>query len=260
MKIEQVDGNHDQTLIYQSQHVSTAPTSSEFESMLLETVLACACLDEHFSGIGLPPQLNDFGWQEQIQNGQMTEVTSPDLIAASYTQSPTSSNIQPSDNISSTDAFVQRLWPHLKDASMRCGLNPKILLAQAALETGWGKHIIKTSQGVSSHNLFNIKAIKGYQGDSVEVDTIEYDNHQPVSQKAAFKFYSSIAESVHDYVDLIQYSSRYQPALAHRDSPEHYLNALQSAGYATDPDYANKIMTIYHGRELEDALVRLEGR
>ena len=142
--------------------------------------------------------------------------------------------------------FINKLWPYAAQAARLTGIDPRLLLAQAALETGWGRHIAEDNQGVSSNNLFNIKASKADSRAPLAIKTTEYVNGKPIRQTASFKTYPSVYESFQDYLDLIQGSARYQDALAHANDPEAYAHALQAAGYATDPEYADKILSVYH--------------
>ncbi|ARG98894.1 flagellar assembly peptidoglycan hydrolase FlgJ [Legionella micdadei] len=153
------------------------------------------------------------------------------------------------------DDFVRSAWPYARQAANLLGLDPKILLAQAALETGWGQFIAKDADGSSSYNFFNIKAADN-NTDAVHVNTTEYIADTPIKVNAAFKKYASIENSFNDYVSLIKDSNRYGDALANTRSPERYIDELYRAGYATDPHYASKILAIYHGDELQHALER----
>ncbi|OOG27126.1 flagellar rod assembly protein/muramidase FlgJ [Thioalkalivibrio denitrificans] len=144
----------------------------------------------------------------------------------------------------SPEAFVRDLWPHAERAARSLGVAPEVLLAQAALETGWGRHVIPNSDGTSSFNLFGIKADSRWDGPSARVQTLEYVNGVPERQRAAFRAYSSPAESFEDYVRFITSNPRYADALRQAPDAEGYLRGLQSAGYATDPAYADKILDI----------------
>lgn len=147
--------------------------------------------------------------------------------------------------------FVKALLPYAKKAASALGLDPKILLAQAALETGWGRSIISNEDGQSSHNLFNIKASAKAEQRSVTATTTEYFAHTPVKTTAAFKSYSDVGESFADYVRLLQDNERYGDALNQVASPESFVHALHRAGYATDPSYADKILSIYHSDAMQ---------
>ncbi|KTC77971.1 flagellar assembly peptidoglycan hydrolase FlgJ [Legionella brunensis] len=153
------------------------------------------------------------------------------------------------------DEFVKSIWPYARQAANLLGLDPKILMAQAALETGWGQHVTKGEDGNSSNNLFNIKAAPQAQ-DSVKIKTTEYIADTPIKVNASFRKYPSIEHSFNDYVALIKGSGRYEAALANTKDPERYVGELHRAGYATDPCYASKILAIYHGDELQQALER----
>jgi peptidoglycan hydrolase FlgJ len=154
------------------------------------------------------------------------------------------------------DDFVKELWPKAQQAASMMGLDPKILMAQAALETGWGKFIAKDADGSSSNNLFNIKSGSSDAADSVKIKTTEYIADTPVKMTASFRKYPSVEQSFNDYVSLIKGSERYQGALASAGNPEQYVNELHKAGYATDPHYGSKILSIYHGDELNQSLQR----
>jgi flagellar protein FlgJ len=154
--------------------------------------------------------------------------------------------------IKSREDFVQKLAPIAEQAAQELGVDPKVLLAQAALETGWGRSVIKHGDGSSSFNLFNIKAGKSWQGDQTHVSTLEYRNGIARKEHAGFRAYSSYQESFHDYVNFIKDNPRYHTALQHVGNGERYLHELQRAGYATDPGYANKIMGIYHGETMAE--------
>ncbi|MCX7082480.1 MAG: flagellar assembly peptidoglycan hydrolase FlgJ [Methylococcales bacterium] len=146
---------------------------------------------------------------------------------------------------SSTDDFIRQLLPHATQAAKELGIDPKVILAQAALETGWGRSLIKNSNGSTSFNLFNIKADKLWTGKQAQVSALEFDQGIAKKVNSGFRAYSSFKESFADYVDFIKTNPRYGDALKQVNNGERYLQELQQAGYATDPNYANKIMTIY---------------
>ncbi|MFO8003294.1 flagellar assembly peptidoglycan hydrolase FlgJ [Thioalkalivibrio sp.] len=164
--------------------------------------------------------------------------------AASPPPSIASSAAQQGGPPQSPEAFLRELWPHAEAAGAALGLAPEILLAQSALETGWGRHVIQDGAGGSSHNLFGIKADAAWDGPRVHVQTLEYVNGIPERQRAAFRAYDNPAASFADYVDFLQRNPRYREALARVPDAEGYLRGLQEAGYATDPDYADKILDI----------------
>ena len=159
---------------------------------------------------------------------------------------------------SSPVEFVKGLWPHAKQVAGMLGLKPAVLLAQAALETGWGQRMIRRPDGSSSFNLFGIKAGKAWDGDKVAVSTLEFEGGVARKERAHFRAYESLAESFEDYARLLSENSRYEQALGRRESPGEFLSALQEAGYATDPNYAKKIHAILDGETLGGALHALK--
>ena len=142
--------------------------------------------------------------------------------------------------------FVQQLWPMAKKAADRMGVTPEVILAQAALETGWGQHVIKNNSG-SSHNLFNIKADRSWQGELMTKGTLEYREGIAVKEQGQFRSYQSYQDSFDDYVHFLQTQPRYQDALKHTGNSGDFIEGLQQAGYATDPKYADKIKNIMNG-------------
>ncbi|WP_152085463.1 flagellar assembly peptidoglycan hydrolase FlgJ [Pseudoalteromonas sp. A25] len=155
------------------------------------------------------------------------------------------------------ESFVEALWGHAKDAAQKIGLNPAVMVAQAALETGWGKHVINKADGSSSYNLFNIKSDKSWQGESAKKLTLEFEQGLPVKKQAQFRVYDSIKDSISDYVDFLQSNPRYEKALQKVQEPSQYLEALQEAGYATDPNYAQKIKSVLQRGEFKQMLSSL---
>ena len=145
---------------------------------------------------------------------------------------------------SSADDFVNTMLPMAKEAADRIGVDPRYLVAQAALETGWGKSVMRAQDGSSSHNLFGIKASSNWQGDSARAITSEFRNGAMVKETAEFRSYASYKDSFHDLVTLLQSNNRYQDVLKSADNPEQFVRELQKAGYATDPNYATKISQI----------------
>lgn len=149
--------------------------------------------------------------------------------------------------------FVEALMPLAEAVASDIGVDPKVLLAQAALETGWGKHLIQRGEGGSSHNLFNIKADNRWNGDSVATMTLEFRDGVAQKERAAFRAYGSYEQSFRDYISFLKDSPRYQLALQSAADPYAYLSQLQQAGYATDPQYAQKITNILDGEILASA-------
>ncbi|TMM43086.1 flagellar assembly peptidoglycan hydrolase FlgJ [Colwellia ponticola] len=142
---------------------------------------------------------------------------------------------QPKDFVSALVAPAQKVQQQL-------GVPFEVVIAQAALETGWGQKIIKGQNGDSSNNLFNIKADSRWAGDKVTKDTLEFEQGAMVKKSEPFRTYQSLSDSVDDYINFLSTSERYQEALQSSGNVEHFLQGLQKAGYATDPQYADKIL------------------
>ena len=144
----------------------------------------------------------------------------------------------------SQEAFIQDLWPHASASAKELGVSADVLIAQAALETGWGRNMILDRQGGNAFNLFGIKAGSHWQGEQVSIATLEYRDGLAQREKAAFRAYGSLQESMNDYVSFLKQNPRYQAALEQSGNDEAFLQELQKAGYATDPAYAAKISNI----------------
>lgn len=143
------------------------------------------------------------------------------------------------------EEFVNALWPHAQEAAAELGVDPKLLLAQAALETGWGKSMAMRGDDGHSHNLFGIKADRHWTGKHATARTLEYVDGVAVHDSAAFRAYDDYAASFRDYVQFIKTNPRYAAALEHAANPRQFMASLQKAGYATDPGYARKVLSIY---------------
>jgi len=144
----------------------------------------------------------------------------------------------------SAQDFVEYMRPLAEQAASKLGVKAEVLIAQAALETGWGKKIIKHPDGSSTFNLFAIKADKRWHSKDATVTTLEYKDGLMQREAASFRAYDSFQQSFDDYVDFIKQGSRYQQALNHAGNARHYIQSLQQAGYATDPAYAEKVIHI----------------
>ena len=137
-------------------------------------------------------------------------------------------------------AFTARLAPLMQQAAQQLGVSPRILLAQAAIETGWGRSVV-------GNNLFGIKAGSSWSGAQVTAPTHEYENGQMVAISDSFRAYPSYQASVQDFVALVKNSPRYQAALGKGDDANGYARALLSGGWATDIDYVKKLEAVAGG-------------
>lgn len=154
----------------------------------------------------------------------------------------------------SPEDFIRSIWPHAQRAADRLGTEPRALIAQAALETGWGEKMMRNTDGTNSNNLFGIKADHRWQGNRLAVRSVEYTDDTPRRQTSQFRSYSSLAEGFADYVDFLQSNPRYGFTERMKLDADDYVQHLQSAGYATDPRYAEKIQGIMNSNRLEETI------
>jgi flagellar protein FlgJ len=151
--------------------------------------------------------------------------------------------------------FINHVMPSIRRAAAALGVNPEGLLAQAALETGWGRRMPRNADGSSSLNLFGIKAGDEWTGARATADTVEFSNGVAAPRRSVFRSYGSIEESVSDFANLLKNSPRYRQAIAAGADPQHYIDGIGKAGYATDPDYADKLTQILNSGALQAALI-----
>jgi flagellar protein FlgJ len=240
---------------------------SEFVRDMYDQQLAVHLSEKR--GLGMVKLLrNQLGVEE-------TKLTAQDTSLEAYWQRPsalakpqlasrgepseTAIQAQPSVNIDSPESFVEALWSAADSAAQELGLPTEALLAQAALETGWGGHVMQAADGRSSHNLFGIKADQRWSGTRVKQETLEFEQDIAVRRREYFRTYASFEESFRDYVAFLKQNPRYTEALQNTQNAAQYFKALQDAGYATDPNYAQKIVRVMEGAEMQTALSRFKG-
>jgi flagellar protein FlgJ len=153
------------------------------------------------------------------------------------------SEASPRDIAEHVEAFLKPLASPAQAASRRTGVPAELILAQAALETGWGRHQIVTEEGRNSHNLFGIKAGSRWQGPTTEITTHEHFDGRRVRIQDRFRVYDSFEAAFTDYASLISNSPRYS-AVTEAPNAAQAARELQAGGYATDPAYADKLITI----------------
>ena len=153
--------------------------------------------------------------------------------------------------------FVRALAPHAQAAADKLGVSVRALLAQAALETGWGKHLPNHGDGSSRNNLVGIEAGSSWDGAKVSVPTLEYENGVAVRRRDDFRAYESPSDSFADYARLLSESPRYARALGQGENIAGFAHALVRGGYATDPAYASKITAIANSPQMREALAAL---
>ncbi|MGQ9831591.1 MAG: flagellar assembly peptidoglycan hydrolase FlgJ [Thermochromatium sp.] len=211
------------------------------------------------SAVGVPersPWLTGFK-RRQVEAAVAEDETQPTEAMATQTTTTVGLSTAPALSTSGLDRinpqghwlprnaeeFVAYLKPYAEQAAEVLGMDTSVLLAQSALETGWGRYVPRHTDGRSSFNLFGIKADHSWQGDSVSVSTLEYRDGVARREQARFRAYATPAESFIDYVAFLKRNPRYSEALKSRTGEE-FIYELQRAGYATDPHYASKILGI----------------
>jgi peptidoglycan hydrolase FlgJ len=173
---------------------------------------------------------------------------------------PTTSGVPTSQNpptlTQSAAEFVDKVLPTIRVAAQTLGVDPLGMLAQAALETGWGNRMPRTSDGAPSMNLFGIKADENWAGARATASTLEYSGGVATLRHTAFRAYGSVEESVKDFANLLKNSPRYRQAIGAGVSAHGYIQGMGRSGYATDPEYANKLNEILNSGTLRTALLQ----
>lgn len=154
--------------------------------------------------------------------------------------------------------FARDIWPHAVRTAKQLDVAPEAIVAQAALETGWGKHVIPDESGAASYNLFGIKGGDGWKGNQVVRNTLEFVDGVPEQQQARFRSYDDVASAFSDYRNLLASNPRYATVSGHGKDAASFARALQDSGYATDPDYATKITNVMEGPTMRRVLSDLK--
>ncbi|MBS0386866.1 MAG: glucosaminidase domain-containing protein [Proteobacteria bacterium] len=187
-------------------------------------------------GIGLADMLV----QQLTKSGVKPAATQP-AQATSAPPPPTAANSVVSTSVQSR--FVQQIEPYAAQAARILGVPADALIAQAALETGWGQHLPGGTGDNTSFNYFGVKGGEHWQGQSVSARTVEYHDGSAQVQRQPFRGYGSVGQGVQDYVNLLQGSPRYRHALGTGEDVKAFATGLQRGGYATDPAYVEKLAT-----------------
>jgi flagellar protein FlgJ len=209
---------------------------------------------------------NTFGFAQQIERqlghgtspSEATETALQRLRQAAFEKKAASSAAAlaggaPAEVSGNGREYVDRVWPHAIDAAKTLGVPAHFLVAHSALESGWGKSEIRLPDGSSSYNVFGVKAGSGWQGPTVEVATTEYENGAARNVRDKFRVYGSYGEAFQDYARMLRGNSRYADVLGQQDGAR-FAQSLQRSGYATDPNYADKLGRIIGGATLREAL------
>ena len=166
------------------------------------------------------------------------------------------SDFRPAD----PQAFVSEIWEHAVQTGQELGVEPRVIVAQAALETGWGDQLIRDANGISGNNLFGIKADDRWNGEQIGVSTLEFEGTRFVPRFSQFRAYRTLAEGFAGYQQFLNDNPRYAEAIKHGADSEQFLRELQEAGYATDPEYAAKIERIVESSQLSEFINQADGR
>jgi flagellar protein FlgJ len=203
------------------------------------------------------------GQEVKTSSDGKTPASSPLPGASGHTPSGTGPQVDPdelskastSSNLSQqAEQFVAQVLPTIRRAAAALGVNPVGMLAQAALETGWGQRMPRTADGAPSLNLFGVKAGGEWTGARAVADTVEFSDGVASQRRTAFRAYGSIEESVSDFANMLAASPRYRDAIAAGGNAQAYIQGIAKAGYATDPQYGDKLNQILNSGTLRAAL------
>jgi hypothetical protein len=162
-------------------------------------------------------------------------------------------------NASDPKKFIAELYPAARQVSKETGMSWELILAQAAGETGWGAHVLP-----GTNNIFNIKTGGGWTGPSKSFNVWEVENGKKVWKMQPFRVYGSYHEALADRIAFLQGNKRYKKAGMFDEGTKGDLRkeaaALQKAGYATDPHYADKLVTLFNGPTMQAALKYAQGQ
>ncbi|MBM3115269.1 flagellar assembly peptidoglycan hydrolase FlgJ [Jeongeupia naejangsanensis] len=202
-----------------------------------------------------PALLKTMQRHQSRQQGELAPVTGGSAAANSAALMTARGGVTGKDlaSAASGSGFVDKVLTAAQSVAPTLGVSPQLLLAHAALETGWGKKPIRDAAGGDSHNLFGIKATKDWQGKTVDVTTTEYVDGVAQKRVESFRSYDSYTEALADYAGLIR--RRFGEAIGKGDDALGFARALQAKGYATDPQYADKFASVARriGKQLAGA-------
>ncbi|SER11925.1 flagellar protein FlgJ [Nitrosomonas sp. Nm51] len=199
-----------------------------------------------------PPSKNETTHQPAPASDKSAQLwPETQTIAAKITTNTTSQTASTVSAPDKTAHFINALMPHASNAAETTGIPAHFMLAQAALESGWGKFEIRHPDNSPSHNLFGIKAGSSWQGEIVETITTEYINGVPQKMIEKFRAYNSYEEGFRDYANLLSNNPRYADVINSQNATD-FAHGLQQAGYATDPHYADKLLRILNNSILHN--------
>ncbi|MBV8501800.1 MAG: flagellar assembly peptidoglycan hydrolase FlgJ [Paucibacter sp.] len=241
---------------------SIKETAKQFESLFMQevmksmraTTLSSGMLDNSASQMGTEMLDQQFATKLTGLPGGLSDAIQRQLAKQMGVTDPTATkqSLQPLPSLSKRNvqshvqSFIQSQEGAARVAEQASGIPSQFLLAQAAHETGWGRHQITNKDGTPSHNIFGIKATAGWTGKTVDVQTTEYVDGKAQKVTAKFRAYDSYADAYKDYAQLIGSNERYANVVAQARSGNaaSFAQGLQKAGYATDPQYAAKLARV----------------
>ncbi len=232
------DDNYTPSTVLRTDNQAPLFNTKKSESLLLDKndLNPFSVKESQFSNNGKKEELSSELTRLLSKNKQSIN-TSPDIPFSNLIDL-----VKNKPQFETPEDFITAIEEPAKKVEKVLGIPHQVVIAQAALETGWGQKIITNKNGESSNNLFNIKADSRWQGDKVTKETLEFENGEVVKKPEPFRTYSTLNDSVNDYIDFLSDNPRYQQALEKVNNVEQFLQGIQKAGYATDPQYANKIM------------------
>lgn len=225
----------DQTRLYTSmydQQIAQQMTAGKGLGLAEEMVKQMQTQKEPSATAGQVPMKFDLQTVTSFQNDALTQMVRKAL--------PKTSGGSDAPLSGDSKDFLAKLALPAQVASEQSGIPHHLILAQAALESGWGQRQIRRENGEPSYNLFGVKASGNWKGPVTEITTTEYENGEAKKVKAKFRVYGSYLEALSDYVGLLTRNPRYA-AVTNASTAEQGAQALQNAGYATDPQYARKL-------------------
>lgn len=197
------------------------------------------------------------GMYDQQLALQLSGVSGVGLADIIYQQLSQNLPQQIESNWKDPQQFIEQVSPGINNAATSLGISPKAILSVAALETGWGEHTIQTIKGENSYNLFGIKASSGWHGQKVLSMTNEFGQFGMQKRQEPFRVYGSAEESINDFVFFLKNNPRYNLALEAGHNSEKFFQELQTAGYATDPHYADKLSSVFNSKTMQLAFKKL---
>jgi len=234
--------------------------AQQVEALFLQMMLksmrdATAAEDPDSNEMGMYQDM--FDKQVALSISQHADLGIAKLLKRQLTQRPASAtglsmgSAQDLPAGSTHEEFVDRMLPPIRRVAGELKLNPQALLAQAALETGWGQRMPRNADGSSSNNMFGIKAGEEWGGARATADTVEVSDGVASTRRTAFRAYGSIEESVNDFARLLTSSPRYREALSAGGDAKVYIAGIGRSGYATDPEYSNKLNQILNSDAIQ---------